>query len=853
MNAYVDPPQAESSKAAASNSRKTSCAECHRLKLKCDKKVPCGSCVRRGCFSICPTGTLRSTGRGKRSVLSEVPELTAIISEMGERIRQLEHAVANTHDTNGSSSSQHPLLEQVLPQASPSAPAHNVEVDAGSFSVNHDGHAIYYGPSAGAETLLSIEAWREQPRLGFNAATESFRISTDGSHTWDVSSSLDSLYGHLPSQPRAWSLCEKYFQNGCWTAMPLMQDEAVELLAQVYTSNAQRASAHQLAVVYLVFALGALVDLDLPSYSDAADQYFDLGCAAMSVTSFWDQPSVLTVQMLTLLATYYAHGGRRFTMDGAWTAISMAANMAQRLGMHRRSFADKLPPKFRYRCQALFYECYAMETIYGLSIGRPTGTPASDISCPLPPDEYNTLQPFVRINRGYRQARWRWTTEARSSPFLAFFLRHLVNSEADNSTDHGGLSRLRKTELRDRARPRPANTPLCAAVAVSGIPRTRKRALPRRVHPEEFDSAVLQDQLIEYTVMMYIHSSSFVEAMRDSPTNPLASQYAASYLAAYRSASEIIKADIKNFTAYPALFTRWWAIWKSLFNAAIIVGTVATRYPGSSMAPHAIVELFTAVDLIEKGAVSSGRAQSGLSILQRLRDKAINVYSQFSGHNLTPPPSSDVQTEEELKIFAGYTRVVAKKVISHVAADAGAGANHSKAVAPTLAPEARHDIPSPSRTSSDGSNPNPSTGPSPTSQWNSLGLDFGFAGDPQPPLTQQPEPQGDVPWPRAFDPTIVRYFDTGDPFSGPGCPTGDWGGGAGGGSNDGFTHEDAGFFFTFPAGQVLNSDMSDPSPAPMSAPAYSHQHQQQFQPHPHPHASASMMQEMHWAQFLRDL
>jgi hypothetical protein len=33
-----------------------SCAECRRLKLKCDKKVPCGSCVRRGCESICPCG-----------------------------------------------------------------------------------------------------------------------------------------------------------------------------------------------------------------------------------------------------------------------------------------------------------------------------------------------------------------------------------------------------------------------------------------------------------------------------------------------------------------------------------------------------------------------------------------------------------------------------------------------------------------------------------------------------------------------------------------------------------------------------------------------------------------------------
>lgn len=26
-----------------------------RLKVRCDKKIPCGSCVKRGCAAICPT------------------------------------------------------------------------------------------------------------------------------------------------------------------------------------------------------------------------------------------------------------------------------------------------------------------------------------------------------------------------------------------------------------------------------------------------------------------------------------------------------------------------------------------------------------------------------------------------------------------------------------------------------------------------------------------------------------------------------------------------------------------------------------------------------------------------------
>ncbi|KAI0792134.1 hypothetical protein C8Q75DRAFT_754608 [Abortiporus biennis] len=33
-----------------------SCAECRRSKLKCDRKIPCDTCTRRGCANICPNG-----------------------------------------------------------------------------------------------------------------------------------------------------------------------------------------------------------------------------------------------------------------------------------------------------------------------------------------------------------------------------------------------------------------------------------------------------------------------------------------------------------------------------------------------------------------------------------------------------------------------------------------------------------------------------------------------------------------------------------------------------------------------------------------------------------------------------
>ncbi|KAJ8695716.1 hypothetical protein PTI98_008289 [Pleurotus ostreatus] len=88
-----------------------SCAECRRLKLRCDKKVPCSSCVRRGCESICPCGIL-SAGQGTRFILADTQQLHRKISEMSNRIRALEDALAIMHGTT--SSERHPLLSDDL-------------------------------------------------------------------------------------------------------------------------------------------------------------------------------------------------------------------------------------------------------------------------------------------------------------------------------------------------------------------------------------------------------------------------------------------------------------------------------------------------------------------------------------------------------------------------------------------------------------------------------------------------------------------------------------------------------------------------------------------------------------------
>lgn len=146
--------------------------------------------VRRGCESICPTGSsapvsvmAQFSARCRNialnwswktvaslilnmlnpflmfcsSVMSDVPRLTSVISQMGERIRALERAVANTDSGLGGSSDPHPLLSRAPTPTRPSTPIIKSE-PLGSLSVNEAGDALYFGPTAGTEVYISRTA-----------------------------------------------------------------------------------------------------------------------------------------------------------------------------------------------------------------------------------------------------------------------------------------------------------------------------------------------------------------------------------------------------------------------------------------------------------------------------------------------------------------------------------------------------------------------------------------------------------------------------------------------------------------------------------------------------------------------
>ncbi|KAJ3573873.1 hypothetical protein NP233_g2152 [Leucocoprinus birnbaumii] len=651
-----------------------SCAECRRLKLKCDKKLPCSSCVRRGCPSICPNGSL-STGQGTRFVLADTAQLHSKIAEMGQRIRQLEDALAIFQ--SGVSNETHPLLTDDLlaikfgpekgqiQEKEENASKRVIEsIDAiGTMTIgDHGNEGKYFGPSAGLsfwqvgaeyDPPEEEDSTNSQPEVSpeISQLSASFPFGSDT----DPDAALEALYSYLPEQPRAWALCETYLEQASWTFTPIKRDEIInDILAPTYrvlkakqagdASGLSSVSPHKLAVLYLIFALGTLVDLTLPPYSKDAEKYHHLSRACLALRSIFDSPEVATVQTIILMASYHGMAGKRYTMDSAWAITSLGAKVAQSLGLHRDSARWNMDPKVVQKRRSLFWEMTSMEFFYSLALGRPPSIRLSYADCELPEDEEATLDENGNPLIGYYRWKYEFVKE-----ILSDVIEKSLTAEAPQYRTILDLDR----KLREKKLP----------------PHLNVFMSPEEEHftPSVYMRGCILGQFRAIT-LLYIHRSWFAQAMLDHPANPLRSPYAPSFLAAYRCASGVIKISLNHFDRFPELCCRWWGIWTHLFSAAIIVGSIITRSPSSSMAPTAFIELGLACDLFEKGATHSRRVRSGSIILQKLRQKAFQVYSQFRSGN--PPLQNAIAFnrqdygDDELALFGGQTRILVTRLLS---------------------------------------------------------------------------------------------------------------------------------------------------------------------------------------------
>ncbi|KAJ7695118.1 fungal-specific transcription factor domain-containing protein [Mycena rosella] len=666
------------SKKRRKGATRLSCAECRRLKLRCDRSIPCGSCIKRGCGAICPDGSL-TTGQGNRFVLASTQELHEKISELANRVRELEDALRSSH--SHLSNEQHPLLsEELLRIKAPlqrEVPAfrnqsqgalvkeeeHNPDVvDAfGSLSISLSGGAKYFGTTANSWYFLQNEtAEEDEPEDDHLASLQSvlpahilaraaaFPISPVAPPT--ENESLRSLFWYLPAGAKAAALRDIYFTHAAWMYAPISPESfETEVYAQFYDPNAgppgdQPMLAHRLSLMFIVLAIGSLMDTNEPAYNLEAEKYHQLARAALFVHSFFDQPTINAVQSLFLMAYYLFLADRHGTGSGArWALMGIAVKVAQ--SVHRDSGRWKVDPIETQRRRELFWELFTYDSWQCLTFGRPTAFALAHVDCKMP----HSNEPADD------QAFYAWKHRFCSECMI------LLHDQA-----FGAKTPTYATVLQLDRKVRAFPVPPVLQVAGFGSSEPRPGGFPETIMLTLQRHIVLA---IREMNLLYLHRSFFARAISDHPKDPLGSPYGTSVIAAYRSAGSLVALMRNLHSQLKEPSERIWFLWTHMFSCAIILGSIVTRCPSMSLAPSALVQLDSACELFSRAA-RGFRAVKVLNIMLRLQEKAHHSLEDFRKGKLSPsararisPDLLSVATEEndELSTLGGKTRLVAKK------------------------------------------------------------------------------------------------------------------------------------------------------------------------------------------------
>ncbi|TDL21374.1 hypothetical protein BD410DRAFT_898957 [Rickenella mellea] len=656
------------------------CAECNRLKLRCDKKVPCSSCIRRGCSLYCPNRCLPS-GQGNRYYLADTEQLHRKLLDMSERIRQLEDALeiqlAHSPDP-------HPLLREELlavkrielndaAERWQLPEEHDAMEDFGTLTVSDQGVSRFIGRTGEAESLLMAKLDIEKDVLDASPEAKDSSPHDNRSSRWPFKTvgvttedHLARIETQLPPWERAWGLCHTYLEQSSWHLRVVKRPQLIEeLLTPIYERRAARLSmtaleagirnlelnnGHDLALLLMVFAMAALVDLTLRPFNEEATHFYTLARSVVTLESAAESPSLAVVQILTLMTAYCELSDSIQTMERAFSTSNFASILGATIGLHRDPARWALEDKLIQRRRDVFWQLFTAQNWQGLASGRPMMFTLRSADCQFPVDDEETIDENGTVQMGCR--RWMYR-----------FARDILYDVNMLSCSIGAIKYSEILEL-DRK------------VRETVIP--KKLQIPSAGSDWKSDGCDILERLLPTlwvdTTMIYIHRSYFAKALLDHPTAPLQSPYASSFLSACRSSMSLLKIAREHYEASSNHMVRSWMLWKHMFSALVVVGTIVIRDPSSNMAPSALTELTSGVNFFEKASQHAEWGKRTHSVLVSLRDSAVSAYSQYRGDDSAigrnpetlgiPSTSSTDQWVDELAIFGGQTLLMTRKTHS---------------------------------------------------------------------------------------------------------------------------------------------------------------------------------------------
>jgi hypothetical protein len=561
---------------------------------------------------ICPDGVLVS-GKGTRFILANTEQLHAKIHEMSEHIRRLEEAL----ETSGSTDS-HPLLQPDMlnvkstmelygvtqPKngaacsASTSIPVSSERAfDQEPFSIPDDAkwnNGSMSSVAAGKRRDDMMEA--EIQRLN-----HSFPLG-DGRTSMEPNLALrEYIRNQLPTRQEIAYLWDQMQINASWQCN-LHPDATFfpNLVHHCYTTSLEELSPRRLALLFMLIAIGSLLDLNRPLNSTDSEKYHTLARAALCEISVLEDTTVETITALYYeLWFLLMFSEKRKSTSQAWAIMGLTTKLAQSIGLHRDGVGSKVIPEEVERRRSLFWELLCLDARFALTLGRPPSLSINHMDCSRPtyiPDPH-----CDNCESTHHYQSWKHS-------FYADCLYPIVDALSRPGIQYNTILELDKL-VRNYPIPGPFQT---------HNPRSRIVLLQQVSFTMTYESVLLQ-----------LHRTYFIRAL-SGPEEAFNKRhrYAPSVVAVWLGAVRMIAAMETLYHREPELSTRIVGFWSNTFSAVVALALLTSRAPFTCLSPAGLQELERA-RLLSKAV---GRCPKGIDMIPMIETiiaKANNIFRRW--------------------------------------------------------------------------------------------------------------------------------------------------------------------------------------------------------------------------------
>ncbi|KAI0354704.1 hypothetical protein OH77DRAFT_1425802 [Trametes cingulata] len=631
-----------------------SCAECRRLKLRCDRKVPCETCTKRGCAALCPDGQLITGGKGTRQAVADVEDLKKKIEQLQNRSNALENALRTIQAAvsdephpllqegeNGatSSSSESPASHFSPPSDATTLSAEEEDVlDAfGTLTLGLRGESRFFGQTSRSEYLIHAPERLSAkdvplPRLSSKMVEEAQKELDVQLWSSDLAKEMMEL---LPPLSQAFQMCETFLECGkfAWYPVPrkYIFDDIIAVIYHAPEENCNVATLHSMSLMWIIYALATLLDTNKPPYAVEAQEYYLLARVALRFAPPAHDTTLTAIQTMIYMTQYLemsdcepAHTGSH----KAWMQIGQAVKLGHSIGLHVRSSRWRLGQDAALQRNRVFWQLFVQDLWLSFGFGRPPSMNLDFVDCEIPKEPEVISNDQDPREAGFHVWTWQYTKLLYSIMTTAFGAKQ--------------PSYAKVMEMDRKVRDFPVPSALRVQCGVpEELPPTPALGVQR-----------LLATLLKESTLLNLHRPYFSQALNDMPEDPLKHKYGPSVMAIWRSAWRIFTSAKCAFKVAPGLAARLGIMWSHALSGSIVMCLLVTRAPSSNLAHCSLTELDKLCELFEEAASQSQIASNNINVIRKLRKQAHDAV------NKAHAAEDSARIHSELDRLGGKTHLI---------------------------------------------------------------------------------------------------------------------------------------------------------------------------------------------------